>query len=303
MFQQQYWALVALERSTMEKVNLPFFYQLGVQIGALTKMTPRPQTRLDILGAAILVRDNINGLLGWSGGLNVCRSSAQSCLKAVEEIINWFVAAKPEDLQNVDPSTDAKFQALIDTAKTFETVLNEELATLSAYSVSKKGIYSTPDLIDNTEKVFPVSILSKLSPDIVREIQEAGKCLAFDISTASGFHMLRATEGVLYQYYIAVGKPKKKEKLENWGAYIAYFYKLTEPEAKINQETVNHIKKVLALLQQVKDQDRNLIMHPEIVLNADEAFVLFETTKTAIMTMVEKLLPQQPTKVEVAKKD
>ncbi|MFC1947245.1 hypothetical protein ACFLXY_04910 [Chloroflexota bacterium] len=273
----------------MEKINLPFFYQLGTQLSPITKMVVEPQTRIDILLAAVQAYQSVNGLLVSSGGLSVCRTSAQAFINAVNDISTWWNTSKPEDKEKVDWSVDGKFRLVVDTAKKLETVLSEELATLSTYLASKKGIYSTSDLIDHAEKVFPDSVLSKLSPDVVREIQEAGKCLAFDIPTASGFHMLRATESVLHEYYLIVGKPKKKDKLENWGAYIAYLHKLTEPEAKTGAKIVNHIKKVLALLQQVKDQDRNLIMHPEIVLNADDAFILFETTKTAIMTMVEKL--------------
>jgi hypothetical protein len=37
--------------------------------------------------------------------------------------------------------------------------------------------------------------------------------------------------------------------------------------------------------QQIKDNERNLIMHPERVLSADDAFRLFEIAKTAIITM------------------
>jgi hypothetical protein len=290
---------MVLADSTMDKVNLPFFYQLGTQLSPLTKMAVESQTRLSILLACVPVRDSINGLLTWSGGLNVCLNSAQALLKTMDEVAHWWFTAKPEDQQKTDVLVDSKFMRVVQTAIKFETVLNEELATLATYSVSKKGIYSTPDLIDTTEKAFPESALSKLSPDIIREIQEAGKCLAFDIPTASGFHMLRATEAVLHEYYLAIGEPQKKDKLENWGAYISYLYKLAESETEIDEEKVNHIKKVLALLQQVKDRDRNLIMHPEVVLSADEAFMLFETTKTAIMTMADKLPPYQP--IDIAK--
>jgi len=273
----------------MDKINLPFFYQLGTQLNPLVKMKVGTQRQIDISLAALPVRDSVNGLLAWSGGLSVCRTSATAFINATEEALKWLRKVKPEDMDKPDSSTDAKFRLIIDKAKTFETVLSEELVTSSAYSASKKGIYSTSDLIEHADKVFPASILDRFSPAIVREIQEAGKCLAFDIPTACGFHMLRATEGVLHEYYLAVGNPKKNDKLENWGAYIAYLYKLTNRQANIDEETVNHIKKVLALLQQVKDQDRNLIMHPEVVLNVDEAFILFETTKTTIMTMADKI--------------
>jgi hypothetical protein len=293
---QKQRALIPVKGSTMEKVYLPFFYGLGTQLNPLTKMTVEPQKRVDIYIAAWPVRDSINGLLGWSVGLKVCEASARAFLTATDEVFKWLQTSKPEDVIKKDAVVDAKFQQVINTAKKFETVLNEELATLSAYSASKKGIYSTSDLIDRAENIFPPAVLARLSKAIVREIQEAGKCLAFDIPTASGFHMLRAMEEVLHSYYLVVCKPENEDKLDNWGAYITALHKLTGEKTDTNAKTKNHAEMMLALLQQIKDQDRNLIMHPEVTLNADEALKLFEITKGAIMTMAEKLSEIKPSK-------
>lgn len=275
--------------NTVDKVNLPFFYRLGAQINTLTKTAPTPQNRFNTLFAAWQVRESINGLLGWGGRLSVCRTSGQALVKDIEAAVEMWNSAKQEDRSKSDSPINKQIQNVIGKAKTFETVLCEELAMVSAYSVSKKGAYSTPDLIDTAENVFPVSVLETLNGEIIREVREAGKCLAFDIPTASGFHMLRATEGVLHEYYLVVCKPKKKDKLDNWGAYIAALYKLTQSESRIGDKTKNHIKKVLALLQQIKNADRNQIMHLEVVLDNDQAFVLFEITKGAIVAMAEKL--------------
>jgi hypothetical protein len=58
------------------------------------------------------------------------------------------------------------------------------------------------------------------------------------------------------------------------------------------------VKETVAILQQIKDNDRNLIMHPERVLSSDDAFTLFEIAKGAIMAMAKKL---PDTKVAKAK--
>jgi hypothetical protein len=273
----------------MEKINLPFFYQLGSQLNPLGKMKTTPQNRIEIFIAGITVRNSILGLLNWAGGLKVCYSGARALLDAINEMEKWALNLKlPGDWTKEDTSVDRKFQQIIDKAKNFETVLSEELLTLSAYCATQKGIYSTSDLIDHAERVFPSSVLEKLSEPVVQEVAHGGRCLAFDIPTASGFHMLRATEAVLHEYYVAVCKPKSKSKLENWGAYISALYKLTE-KTTVKVDVKDHVKRVLALLQQVKDQDRNVIMHPEVVLTANEAFILFEITKGAIMAMSDKL--------------
>jgi hypothetical protein len=282
------------EVSSMDKLNIPFFYQLGTQLNPLTKMKVESQNQVNILIAAYPVRNSINSLLNWSGRLKVCHASARAFITAIDVAQKKFTEAKPEDATKNDTSVNWAFQQVIDKAKTFETVLSEELLTISAYSASQKGIYSTSDLIDQASNIFPPSVLGKLSQSIIQEVNQAGRCLAFDISTATGFHMLRATEEVLHKYYLIVCEPKVQSKLDSWGAYIAALYKLTEQESQAKENVKNHVKKVLALLQQIKDQDRNIIMHPEISLSEDEAFILFEITKSSILAMADKLPINKP---------
>ena len=90
---------------------------------------------------------------------------------------------------------------------------------------------------------------------------------------------MRATELVLYKYYLQVCKPQKKKRLDNWGQYIS----------KLSQSQDTGVKEVVALLQQIKDQHRNLIMHPEVILKPDEAFMLFEIAQSVIIAMANAL--------------
>ena len=83
----------------------------------------------------------------------------------------------------------------------------------------------------------------------------------------------------MHEYHTSVCKPKPAKRLENWGAYIAELKKPQKPE----------VEEVVAMLQQIKDRHRNLIMHPEIVLSLDEAFTLFEIAQGAIIAMADKL--------------
>lgn len=273
----------------MEKVNLFFFYQLGAQLSPLSKMTVVPKNRVEIFIAGQTVGGYVRSLLNWTVELKVCRAGAVALLDAIDKAQKWSSTVKaPEDWTKQDYSTDLMFRQVIDKAKNLETVLSEELQTLSSYYASQKAIYSISDLIDQAEKMFLPSMLEKFSESVVQDIKQGGRCLAFDIPTACAFHMLRATEAVLHEYYISVCGPKSKNKLSNWSAYISALFKLSE-EANVAADIKAHVKKVMALLQQIKDQDRNLIMHPEVVLTADESFVLFEITKGAIMAMSDKL--------------
>ena len=151
---------------------------------------------------------------------------------------------------------------------------------LSTYHATQKGIYLTSDLIDKAELSLSPDVLLKIDERTKGEIRESGKCLAFDNFTASGFHIIRATESVLHKYYLAMCNPTPvPDRLESWGAYISELHKLKWPE----------VDEIVTLLQQIKDHHRNLIMHPEIVLNFNEAYTLFQTSETAMMAMASKL--------------
>lgn len=59
------------------------------------------------------------------------------------------------------------------------------------------------------------------------DFEEAGKCLAFERSTAAAFHILRGTEGVLRSYYCSL--VRRKESRVNpllWGPMVDSLKKL-----------------------------------------------------------------------------
>lgn len=277
------WVAGFVRGNSMEKINLPFFYQLGSQLNPLTKMNGLDASkRMDILFASVAVRESIYSLLKSFSALTVCRSAGTQLVTAINKLVEWYSTAHLDEakINQPNPLIDINFQNVIDSAGKFEVVLSEELQTLVTYHVTQKGIYSTTDLINSAEKTLPPSVLTKISEKIKTEIQESGRCLAFDTPTASGFHIIRAIEGVLHQYYLAVCKPHPEpERLDSWGAYLSELKKMQQSD----------VDEVLALLQQIKDQHRNLIMHPELVLTSDEAYALFEISKSAIISMSSRL--------------
>ncbi len=91
----------------MEKINLPFFYQLGGQLNPLTKMKAGPQNRLDIWVASMPVRASVVALLDWGGGLKVCYAGARALVDAIDEVQKWMVDQKaPGDWKKPDTHVD-----------------------------------------------------------------------------------------------------------------------------------------------------------------------------------------------------
>lgn len=276
------WIGTLVNGGRMEKLDLPFFYELGSQLRPLTEKEVNPGTRMDIMLVAWEVEWTVGALLESFSGLSVCRTSGEELLSGIKSLTNWFTSAKPADRQGDNPSVDYKFRMVISKAKKFETVLSEELKLLAAYHVSQIGAYSIPILVDRAEEMLPISVLRNINSDVRDEIRGSGRCFAFGLPTASAFHIMRATEAVMYDFYLAACKPEPKptQRLESWGAYIAEFRQAGQP----------YVKQVAELLQTIKDLNRNPIMHPEVVLNDDEAFELFELAKGAIIIMAGKSL-------------
>ncbi len=138
-------------------------------------------------------------------------------------------------------------------AKEFETVLRNECQMMDTYFVSKKGAYSTKDLVENAHYQVPEPTRSRLPDQTKADFDQAGKCIAFDVPTAAAFHILRGTEAVIREYYdIVVPGPKKAHsKMRNWGAYIRLL------------NTHNADPNITALLNHLKDVYRNPVLHPE----------------------------------------
>lgn len=274
----------------MEKFSLSIFYELGANLERLDKqLTPPPRTtdqQVDLLMTAFGVQGQLNILSKPPFSLKVSRAAIQSFRTDVEQFrTTAFPPAVPG--QGPRDPVNVSFQAnnIAVAVQQLKTVLQAEWGTLAAYFVPQQGIYQTDALIDEAHMVLPEEIRSKLDSMVLSEIREAGRCLAFGVPTASGFHIMRAVEAVLWSYCESVDIPglSQPPKGKVWGAYTTYLDKSAEAD----------VREVHALLLQLKDNHRNLIMHPEVVLDADGAYRLFQESQSAIIAMADRLvLPQ-----------
>lgn len=207
--------------------------------------------------------------------LVVCRPSGLRLITAIGGII-------PQDFPSTMPSDidkEVEYHALFiaDRAKEFETVLAAELQALDTYFISQKGIYSTPDLIDRADMALDGSVRAIISAEASGDFRQAGRCLAFDLPTAAGFHAMRATENVLRQYHRAVVKPASVTITPDMATCINELRKAGADA------------KTLAILDQIRDLHRNTIMHPEAFLTPSEGLRLFDIAKSAISAMADQV--------------
>ena len=182
---------------------------------------------------------------------------------------------------------------IIEGAKEFETVFSAEVQNMATYFVSKKGIYDTNDLISHAEDMFPSGVKECISEQAQTDIRESGKCLAFDLATASGFHVARAVEGVLLDYLTLLCPSvvaNLKENQRNLGSYI-----------KLARENKGD-DKVCNSLDQFRDLHRNPLIHPEAVLTIDDAVALLGIAQSAIISLALQIakLKGQPAPLGIA---
>ncbi|MBT5413667.1 MAG: hypothetical protein HOH66_06245 [Rhodospirillaceae bacterium] len=184
--------------------------------------------------------------------------------------------------ENAAPIPNWQFDSWRQAVATFETVFSAEMAEATSYYIPKRGIYDTPALIDRADDSFPAEVRPFVAAKTIEDWQAAGRCLALNLCTASGFHVVRAVEGTLESYFQAfTGQPGVTKT--GWNIY------LTELEAIPDGSVPMPDKKTLAAIRQMKDDYRNPVVHPRVVLSEADARVLFNNGESAIIGMAQGL--------------
>jgi hypothetical protein len=111
-------------------------------------------------------------------------------------------------------------------------VFGAELAVLPLYGVTRKAGSALPTLIENGAACFPTEIRSK-APEALPDLEQATRCIAFELFTAAGFHLDRANEAVLRRYWDAVTNGATRPASRNMGDYLNELNKLNAGDAKV----------------------------------------------------------------------
>jgi hypothetical protein len=207
--------------------------------------------------------------------LPASQRAATTVIKAINQLI-------PEDVEEVfEIDKDQVIQhyqltSLGSKFTDFETVLKNDMPEMSTFAVAQIGIYRTEDLINKSYLQVAEDLRPLLMPLALKDISEAGKCLAFRVPTAAAFHLSRAIETGMNQYYEALtGKPYDlPDAARNWGAKTEALKKAKADE-KITEFLV-HIRKAY----------RNPITHPDVILEPHEAFNFFSQSMGVISIML-----------------
>jgi len=270
----------------MERVDGMPLYWLAQSIGQLYHALNEPSATLPSIANAAKNADyNLDKFISDSVGLTMSKDAAKSILWNLREL---FKNRQPSIPGVADPliSNDEKntvFSPIWD----FQAVLGSELPQLNIFFVTQHRDRDMNLLINSGEMALSQKTLSSLSSsrsDVVREIREAARSLAFSVPTAVGLHLCRAVEVIITkEYFPSLGI--KLPKNRNLGQYLKSLVENGQPNPR-----------VISKLRDFKDYYRNVITHPEEfwdIDNADSAFGTAINVIDAIVRDIEAIRAKQ----------
>jgi hypothetical protein len=275
----------------VERINQFPFYELGKALRAIAGYTGDISPTVP-LWDLFTANKAINDLLaGKPIPIGVTRSAAATLVREIDVLWREHYSGPPKPDGTTDfrfPSeTDApipawRWNTLRSALSTFETIFAAEMGEAATYFVPRRGIYFTPALIDDADQSFPPDIAGHIPDKAKADWRSAGRCLAFSLLSATGFHVARAVEATLevyYQLYTA-----KTGTLNGWNDYIQALETVSKSGA-----TPAPAAKTLAELRQMKDDYRNPVMHPRVTLTENDARMLFDNGDSLIIAMAEEI--------------
>jgi hypothetical protein len=277
------WICVSSGAWAMKRLNLTFFVEFGAALRPLAA-TPGlswdsdQSVRSDWRPICFEARRLLSQLVQEDGiplAVPASRPAAQKLLTLIQ------IQSKTDqkDLRSSDQ------WAAYWLARPLLTLLHGELAVQSVYHIWPKRAFDTNLLIDKATALFSKEIQTWFTAEETYNIEQAGKCIALEVPTAAGFHLVRAAESVIRRYYaIVVGKEPAK-KMRNWGVYIK------------GLQECGADPKIIHALDQIRDLHRNPVIHPEVTLTLEEAISLVGIIESIISAIYSDMKQREAAKI------
>ncbi|MDA7948077.1 MAG: hypothetical protein MPJ78_11455 [Hyphomicrobiaceae bacterium] len=283
--------LRSIKRATIRKavnvkrVNLIDYFDLADGLSRAKNICSRNEVTKagHIYFSMVGLLNPLDAFIDEDNGFNTTKHVARELAGKIRGWINEYVmddSSPPQiDIEKFDVELPSyQFSPIADKVDHFKSVFTAECRDVEIYSVGQISIYRTSSLVSNASHRIPEECRSSIPDDTMKEFDSAGKCLAFDLPTACGFHALRGLELVILKYLSEFGV--KSGKLKTWNDYVKAVQNLIDNE----DGSVKPSSKVAAMIDRMRDLDRNPLMHPHDTLDATQSDLLFNL---AAITTVE----------------
>lgn len=277
-------------KADVERVNHFPLYELGKSLQRLASVLEPDEINVRRLYTPF--RNSMAALDGLLNGnpfpLGISKKAAADLKIAIEEEFTFrFVKYDGKKQKITFPDSNIKadsweFSTITHALSKFELIFSTEMSELSTYFVPQRGIYSTPALIDSADKSFPSAVFGHVPDKARADWRSAGRCLAFNLLSATGYHVARAVEATLEVYYqLYTGDTRT---LNGWNDYIKTLESVAASGSSPSPAT-----KTMGELRQMKDDYRNPLVHPRVTLTENEARMLFDNGESLIIAMAEEI--------------
>ena len=282
----------AHRKMDVERINSFSFYDVGKTFRSIEAAANESTSPTDLFWPLQQAITAIDGLLcGKPIPLGISHAKAEAFRAHMQLIIDrHFTGTDPTGKKTFrlpDASTPPlegwEMYIIRKALSDFETVFAEEMKEAATYFVPRRGIFWTPALVDTADEAFPEPLRGYIPQKTRDDWKAAGRCLAFNLLSASGFHTARAVEGTLEAYYqLFSGQPGAT--LKSWFEYVDALKKISS-----RNPTPCPQVKTLAELDQMREDYRNPIMHPRVVLTEADARMLFANGESLIIAMAQEI--------------
>lgn len=276
----------------MRPVDQYPIYELGGALQILKEVASHieeePPLSLNRFAALWFAEYRLKALLdGRPFQISFCRNSARSIVHHTSALLH---ASKGKTLSEGSAlalygDDSWRWFSLRGDIEAFEHQFAAELQRMATYAVPDIGIFKTESLVDAADRHIHESVRAEVPTFAITEIQAAGRCLAFGLCSASGFHSARAVECVLREYHGHFLPTANSADLTmgNMASALADMHKAKQKAENLpKQNTVRHIKDFV-------DYDRNPLMHKNVELQEIHAVTLFNSAASVIVEMTKEI--------------
>lgn len=257
----------------MQSINLAWFSRLANALRPLAVGSFDAENYQDVF---VTVRPYMS-TLSDKNQFPLSIDASRPFVWALEQEIDAVFQA---DVSGQVAELEARRYNIQENASRLAMVLDSDLGHQQAFHVFPKRAYDVSILTNDATQIFSPQVRAALNEEEVFNLREAGRCLAFEVSTAAGFHIFRALDSILQRYVrIAKGSLPKNR---NWGQYIK----------SLEESGVD--KKITAVLFQIKEFHRNPIVHPDERLDSERALSLIGIAESALSMMVADMDKRRP---------
>lgn len=275
----------------MDKFDPEFLYTLGKAVDGVNSQLGTKGEKLETSVGRLLFAIEANYLKGHLRQIKSKIIVSPATAKYVSELTDLLEEAAPDGFLDGGADKSGKFLhpfrgsyvAEVEFAlQNFDTHLRGDFLEQSIYTVARTGAYDTRMLLEEGEQLVTGSggVLTQY-PKVLDDVRASARCLAFDLWTASGFHIARATESLLQEYWQFLRNKTIPLKM-TWVSLCR------DLQGASNQPKAGD-QALIGFIAQMGETYRNPLIHPEHTLNEKDCQILLEGCKASMIKILDEL--------------